>query len=53
MVEMGKMVPQVLRNFEITWASLEENWRIKTFWFAKQTGFLVRLHLRTKESMMK
>ncbi|KAJ5585632.1 cytochrome P450 [Penicillium hetheringtonii] len=37
-MEMGKLVPQILRKFEIEWASDEPKWHVKTYWFAKQHG---------------
>ncbi|RAH55932.1 cytochrome P450 [Aspergillus piperis CBS 112811] len=46
MMEMGKLVPQLLRHFEIEWASDENEWRVKTFFFAKQHGLVCRLTLR-------
>jgi len=50
MMEMGKMVPQVIKNFEIGWAAPEEDWKIRTFWFAKQSGLHVRFRVRNKGS---
>uniref|UniRef100_A0A0D2Y3I0 Pisatin demethylase n=1 Tax=Fusarium oxysporum (strain Fo5176) TaxID=660025 RepID=A0A0D2Y3I0_FUSOF len=47
-MEMSKFVPQVLRQFDLEWASSEPGWRVKTYWFAKQTGLLVRFHRRGK-----
>ncbi|KAI8711253.1 hypothetical protein NCS52_01501200 [Fusarium sp. LHS14.1] len=47
-MEMSKFVPQVLRQFDLEWASSEPGWRVKTYWFAKQTGLLVRFHRRDK-----
>ncbi|RDH36020.1 cytochrome P450 [Aspergillus welwitschiae] len=48
MMEMGKLVPQLLRHFEIEWASHENEWRVRTFFFAKQHGLVCRLALRNK-----
>ncbi|KAF5589473.1 cytochrome P450 monooxygenase [Fusarium pseudocircinatum] len=48
-MEMAKFIPQVLRQFDLEWASSEEEWKIKTYWFAKQTGLLVRFYPRKKE----
>lgn len=47
MLEMTKLVSQLLRKFDFEWASGEEDWRISGSWFAKQTG----LHLRLKTKM--
>ncbi|ETS84381.1 hypothetical protein PFICI_02406 [Pestalotiopsis fici W106-1] len=41
-MEMGKLVPQVLRQFQLEWASDEPEWKIQTYWFAKQTGLLLK-----------
>jgi len=46
MMEMSKMVPQLLRDFDFSWASEQKTWQIKTFWFAKQSGVFVRIHPR-------
>ncbi|KAI9835132.1 MAG: hypothetical protein M1819_002501 [Sarea resinae] len=48
-MEMGMMVPQILREFDISWAAPSEEWRITTFWFAKQTGFHVRLRPKIRK----
>ncbi|KAH8742675.1 cytochrome P450 [Diaporthe sp. PMI_573] len=45
-MEMGKFVPQVLRHFEIQWASELAEWEVKTNWFARQQGFRVRFKTR-------
>lgn len=49
-MEMGKFVPQILRQFQIYWASDKPEWIVKTYWFSKQTGFVVRFQTRNKES---
>lgn len=48
MMEMSKMVPQLLRDFDFSWASEQETWDINTFWFAKQSNVFVRIHPRAK-----
>ncbi|KAL1633443.1 hypothetical protein SLS58_011074 [Diplodia intermedia] len=48
-MEMGKLVPQVLRQFELEWASSEPEWKVTTYWFAKQTGLLVRFKPRMRQ----
>ncbi|CVK95404.1 related to pisatin demethylase cytochrome P450 [Fusarium mangiferae] len=45
-MEMAKFVPQILRQFDLEWASSEPEWKIKTYWFAKQTGLLVQFRAR-------
>jgi hypothetical protein len=41
-MEMGKLVPQILREFDMEWASVKDEWTVTTFWFAKQTDMIVR-----------
>ncbi|KAH8652879.1 putative P450 monooxygenase [Ilyonectria robusta] len=45
-MEMGKLVPQVLRQFELEWASEKPDWNVRTYWFARQQGLLVRFKSR-------
>ncbi|KAH8683619.1 cytochrome P450 [Ilyonectria robusta] len=45
-MEVGKFVPQILRAFDLEWASSKPEWQVKTYWFAKQTGLLVRFKSR-------
>jgi hypothetical protein len=45
-MEMGKLVPQILREFDMEWASEKDEWTVKTFWFAKQTDMIVRFRPR-------
>ncbi|UPL02773.1 hypothetical protein LCI18_013707 [Fusarium solani-melongenae] len=47
-MEMSKFIPQVLREFDLEWASSEPGWRVKTYWFAKQTGLLARFRRRDR-----
>ena len=47
LMEMGKLVPQVLRQFDLEWASNKAEWDVRTFWFAKQNGLLVRFKARS------
>ncbi|KAJ6005379.1 cytochrome P450 [Penicillium sp. IBT 35674x] len=46
-MEMGKLVPQLIRHFEIEWASEDPEWKVETFWFAKQHGLKCRFRCRT------
>ncbi|KAK6819176.1 hypothetical protein RU639_008065 [Aspergillus parasiticus] len=46
-MEMGKLIPQLVRHFDIEWASDCPEWRVETFWFAKQYGLICRLISRT------
>lgn len=45
-MEMGKIVPQLLRQFDLSWASDKPEWTVKTYWFAKQSGLMVRFKTR-------
>ena len=45
-MEMGKLIPQLVRHFDIEWASEKPAWRVETFWFAKQHGLTCRLRAR-------
>jgi hypothetical protein len=45
-MEMGKFVPQVLRYFDVEWASKDPAWRVETYWFAKQHGLICRFKAR-------
>jgi hypothetical protein len=46
-MEMGKLVPQVLRQFDLEWASNEAHWQVKTYWFSYQDGLMVRMRPRS------
>lgn len=46
MLEMTKVVPQVLRNFDLEWAEPDMDWTINGYWFAKQSGLIMKLHSR-------
>ncbi|KAH7160514.1 cytochrome P450 [Dactylonectria estremocensis] len=50
-MEIGKFVPQILRHFDLEWASDKPDWQVKTYWFAKQMGLLVRFTPRNKKEM--
>ncbi|KAH7136224.1 cytochrome P450 [Dactylonectria macrodidyma] len=50
-MEVGKFVPQILRQFDLEWASNEPEWQVKTYWFAKQMGLLVRLNPRDRKAV--
>ncbi|KAJ5656902.1 cytochrome P450 [Penicillium longicatenatum] len=48
-MEMGKLIPQLIRHFEIEWASEHPEWKVETFWFAKQHGLKCRFRSRTSK----
>ncbi|KAJ5990155.1 cytochrome P450 [Penicillium canescens] len=43
LMEMGKIVPQLLREFDVEWASTEPDWTVRTYFFSMQEGLIVRL----------
>ncbi|KAF5610572.1 cytochrome p450 oxidoreductase [Fusarium tjaetaba] len=45
-MEMGKLIPAILRNFDLEWASKDREWVIKNYWFARQEGLICRLTWR-------
>jgi cytochrome P450 len=47
-LEMGKFVPQILRHFELEWASERPDWETEAVWFWKQSGVIVRFKWRGK-----
>ena len=46
MMEMGKLVPQILRRFDLEWASEKPDWEVTTWWFARQKGLITRFVAR-------
>jgi hypothetical protein len=52
-MEMGKLVPLLIRHFEIEWASDEPEWRVETYWFAKQHGLKCRMRSRDVAARLK
>ncbi|KAF5636266.1 pisatin demethylase cytochrome P450 [Fusarium tjaetaba] len=50
LMEMGKLIPQLFRHFDIEWASEQSEWHTHAAWFWKQSGLFVKLKRReTKE----
>ena len=45
-LEMYKLVPAVLRTFELTLEHPEKEWELRNAWFVKQSNFLVRMRTR-------
>lgn len=48
-MEMGKFVPQILRHFDLEWASAKPHWDIHAAWFWKQSNMIVKFKCRQKE----
>ena len=46
MLELTKLVPQVLRHFELEWAAPEPEWKVSGFAFAKQSEVIMRMRPR-------
>ncbi|KUJ21456.1 putative cytochrome P450 pisatin demethylase [Mollisia scopiformis] len=51
LMEMGKFVPQFLREFEISWDGDEDGWKVDNTWFAKQSGVFVRYRSRERKAV--
>lgn len=45
-LEMGKMVSQILRHFELEWAAECEEWKTECYWMHKQRGLIVRFRAK-------
>jgi cytochrome P450 len=43
LMEIGKLVPQLLRKFDIEWASEKPDWEMTVWWFARQRGMITKL----------
>ncbi|PMD29718.1 cytochrome P450 [Hyaloscypha variabilis F] len=48
LMEMGKFVPQILRQFDLFWASDKPDWTVHTYWFARQSDFVVKFQTRKR-----
>ncbi|KAL0262771.1 hypothetical protein SLS55_001744 [Diplodia seriata] len=53
LLEIYKLVPAVLLNFELELVQPEREWTIHNAWFVKQSDFFVRLRRRTREGVGK
>lgn len=45
---MGKFLPQILRQFDVEWASDEAEWKTMAAWLWLQWGLIVRFKWRGK-----
>lgn len=45
-MEMTKVVPQIVRNFDLEMQNPEREWKTYNMWFVKQQDFYVRLRPR-------
>ncbi|BCS30682.1 cytochrome P450 [Aspergillus puulaauensis] len=48
-LEMYKLVPSILRTFEVTLAHPDREWKTENIWFVKQSAFDVRFTTRPRD----
>jgi cytochrome P450 len=41
LLEISKLIPQILRQFKIAWTSSEKDWQLSSFWFCKQSNVIL------------
>jgi cytochrome P450 len=46
LMEMAKVIPQIVRNFDLELTYPKREWRTTNHWFVKQTEFFVNLSRR-------
>ena len=46
LMEMAKIIPQIVRNFDLELAHPKKEWTTYNMWFVKQTDFLVNVSRR-------
>lgn len=49
-LEMSKIIPQLMREYTITMAEPNQEWKTENYWFVKQTGLECRILRRDKTS---
>ncbi|KAF5585071.1 pisatin demethylase cytochrome P450 [Fusarium pseudoanthophilum] len=52
LMEMGKLIPQLFRHFDIEWISEQPEWRTHAAWFWKQSELFVRLKRRQRKEFL-
>ncbi|KAG7405050.1 Cytochrome P450 monooxygenase [Fusarium oxysporum f. sp. rapae] len=52
LLEMYKMVPALLRRYELEFPSADNKWHLNNAWFVKQSNFNVRLRRKHKVSFL-
>lgn len=50
MLEMTKLVPQILRRFRVELVEPEKEWELEGYWFVKQSGLRCRITERSASS---
>ena len=48
LLEMSKLVPQILRRWKVELSHPEKEWELADYWFVKQTGLFCRVTKRVK-----
>lgn len=49
-LEMGKFLPQILRDVDVEWASPEPEWKLHAAWFWVQSGMVAKFTWRQKKA---
>ena len=49
LLEMSKLVPQILRRWKVELADPEKEWELADYWFVKQTGLICTVTKRAKQ----
>jgi hypothetical protein len=47
LLEMAKLVPQILRRFRIELVEPEKEWHLEGYWFVKQSGLMCKITRRS------
>ncbi len=48
LLEMSKLVPQILRSWKVELTHPQKEWELADYWFVKQTGLICRITKRVK-----
>ncbi len=49
LMEMSKLIPQILRDFDLVLADPEIPWKTVNWWLVKQTGLLCKVRKRSSK----
>jgi len=49
MMEMAKVIPEIVRNFDIEMQREDPGWRVESRWFVYQKDFFVKLRPRGRK----
>lgn len=50
MLEMSKLIPQLVRRFDFEIESQDQPWKTTNYWFVKQVDFNVRVKARSEKA---